>query len=94
MLVPKSTKGHRFVSDLTGLNKFVRCFGSSSPTIKDAKNELARKKYFIEVNLSNYYYQGGLKRGDCAYLVVQHPTRGIMVYTASPKGLKNSSKFN
>ena len=35
-----------------------------------------------------------MKRQDCAYLAVMHPTRGVMVYSASPQGLKNSSEFS
>ena len=61
------------------LYKHIRRFGSVSPTIKEAKNELSRKKYFCVVDLANYYYQGGMKRQDCAYLAVMHPTRGVMV---------------
>ena len=76
------------------LYKHIRRFGSVSPTIKEAKNELSRKKYFCVVDLANYYYQGGMKRQDCAYLAVMHPTCGVMVYSASPQGLKNSSEFS
>ena len=63
-----------------------------SPTIQEAKSELAKKKWFAEIDLSNYFFEGGLRREDCAFLGVQHPYRGVYIYTASPQGLKNYSE--
>ena len=93
MLVPKAEKdSFRLVTDFTHLNKFLKRDASVSPTIKDAKADLSRKKLFCELDLSNYFFQGGLRREDTAYLAVQHPYLGVHVYTASPQGLKNSSE--
>ena len=95
LLVPKIEKDTwRLVTDFTHLNKFVKRCSSTSPSIGEAKADLSRKKYFAEVDLANYFFQGGLKREDCAYLAVQHPFKGILVYTASPQGLKNSSEHS
>ena len=44
--------------------------------------------------MSNYFFQGELRRKDYAYLGIQHPFKGIFIYTASPQGLKNSSEFS
>lgn len=93
MLVPKAEKNSfRLVTDFTHLNKFIKRDASVSPTIQEAKADLSRKKLFAELDLSNYFFQGGLQRADTAYLAVQHPFRGVHVYTASPQGLKNSSE--
>ena len=94
MLVPKAGEENswRLVTDFTGLNRYIQRDASTSPTIQEARTTLSRKKYFCEMDLSNYFFQGGLRREDCAFLGVMHPTRGPLVYTASPQGLKNSSE--
>ena len=95
LLVPKPEPGAwRIVPDFTCLNKFIKRNTSTSPTIDEARQDLARKKYFAEVDLSNYFFQGGLRREDCSWLGVQHPYKGVFIYTASPQGLKNSSEFS
>ena len=94
LIVPKPGGGWRFVTDFTELNKYIRPFPSSSPTMTEAKRDLSQKKYFCELDLTSYFHQGGLRREDCAWLGVQHPTRGPMCYTSSPQGLKNSSEFS
>ena len=94
-LVPKLEAGKdRLVSDFTYLNRFLKRRPTTNPSISEAKTELARKKYFVEIDLSNYFFQGGLRREDCAYLAIQHPFKGPYVYTASPQGLKNSSEVS
>ena len=94
-LVPKLEAGKdRLVSDFTHLNRFIKRRATTSPSISEAKSELARKRYFVEIDLSNYFFQGGLRREDCAYLAIQHPFKGPYVYTASPQGLKNSSEIS
>ena len=93
MLVPKLEKDeYRFVTDFTSLNKFVRRYPTSSPTIKEAKIWLARKRMRIELDLSNYFYQSGVSRSDSQWLGVLHPYKGLHVYTVEPQGLKNSSE--
>ena len=85
---------YRLVTDFTSLNRFLKRLPLSSPTIAEARAALARKKYFAEIDLSNYFFQGGLRRGDCSYLAIQHLFSGVYVYTASPQGLKNSSEVS
>ena len=93
LLVPKEEKDSwRLVSDFTDLNKIIKRDGSSNPTIQEAESDLAKKKYHIELDLSNFYFQSGMKRGDTAYLAVQHPFDGILCYTSAPQGLKNSAE--
>ena len=94
LLVPKPGEENswRLVTDFTGLNRYIQRDASTSPTIQEARTTLSRKRYFCEMDLSNYFFQGGLRREDCAFLGVMHPTRGPLVYTASPQGLKNSSE--
>ena len=95
MLVPKTeADSWRLVTDFTQINRFIKRFTSTNPTIDEARKDLSRKKLFAEIDLSNYFFQGGLNRKDCAWLGVQHPYKGIFVYTASPQGLKNSSEFS
>ena len=95
MLVPKpDSDDFRLVSDFTPLNKYVKRDASSSPTIQEAKSDLSKKKMFIELDLTSYFFQGGLRRSDTAFLGIQHPYDGVLVYTASPQGLKNSSEHS
>ena len=94
LLVPKSTPGTwRLVTDFTMLNRIISRHNSVNPSIQDAKKDLSRKKYRVELDLSNYYFQFGLRRQDAAFLGVQHPNRGIYVYASSPQGLMNSSEL-
>ena len=60
--------------------------------IQQAKKDLAKKKYRIKLDLNNFYFQHGMKRGDTAYLGVQHPFDGVLCYSSSPQGLKNSAE--
>ena len=89
LLVPKTEKDSwRLVTDFTSLNKFVKRCASSNPTIEEARKDLAKKKFFCKIDLSNYFFQGELRRKDYAYLGIQHPFKGIFIYTASPQGPK------
>ena len=92
-LVPKGDGTWRLVTDFTHLNKILRKHNSSNPSIKDAKRDLAKKKYRVELDLSEYFFQHRLKRGDTAYLAIQHPYDGVLCYASSPQGLKNSSEL-
>ena len=93
MLVPKLEKDEfRFVTDFSSLNKFIRRYPTASPTIKEAKLWLAKKKYRVELDLSNYFYQSGVSREDSQWLGVLHPFKGLHVYTVEPQGLKNASE--
>ena len=44
-----------------------------SPNINEAKQKLAKYKYHVFLDLSNYYYQGGIKVEDSQYLATIHP---------------------
>lgn len=53
---------------------------------------LAKYKHHVFLDLSNYYYQGGVKIEDSQYLATIHPFKGLMVYTVEPQGLLNSGE--
>ena len=93
MLVPKGDgDGFRLVTDFSRLNTFIGKFPSVSPTIQDAKDAIAKKKYAVHLDLSNYFYQGGISKHDAQYLGVVHPYQGLFVYTCEGQGLKNASE--
>ena len=93
MLTPKPEKGEwRLVTDFTPLNIHIKKLETVAPTIDDAKEKLAKFKYHIELDLSNYYYQGGMKLEDCQYLATPHPFKGLRVYICEPQGLRNASE--
>ena len=93
MLVPKGDgDGFRFVTDFSRLNTFIGKFPSVNPTIQDAKDAIAKKKFAVHLDLSNYFYQGGMRREDAQYLGVVHPYQGLFVYVCEPQGLKNASE--
>ena len=93
MLVPKSEKDEfRMVSDLCGLNRYIKKPPTTSPSIQEAKEDLAKKRYFAHIDLSNYYYQSGMSREDIQWLGVLHPFKGVMCYACEPQGLKGASE--
>ena len=93
MLVPKQEKGEfRLVTDFASLNRYIKKPPTASPTIQDAKEALAKKRFFAFLDLSNYYYQSGMGREDIQYLGVLHPYRGVMCYAVEPQGLKGASE--
>ena len=93
MLVPKGDgDGFRLVTDFSRLNTFIGKYPSVSPTIQDAKDAIARKRYATHLDLSNYFYQGGVSKKDAQYLGVVHPYQGLFIYVCEPQGLKNCSE--
>ena len=93
LLVPKSDgDGHRMVNDLSRLNNFIGKLPATSPSMQDVKNAIARKKYVCHLDLSNYFYQGGMRRCDAQFLGVVHPFNGLYVYVCEPQGLRNASE--
>ena len=93
MLTPKPEKDEwRLVTDFTALNIHIKKLEVVTPTIQEAKEKLAKFKYHIQLDLSNYFYQGGMKTEDIQYLATPHPFRGLRVYTCEPQGLKNASE--
>ena len=93
MLVPKAEKGEfRLVTDFASLNRYIRKPPTASPTIQDAKEALAKKRFFAHLDLSNYYYQSGMSREDIQFLGVLHPYRGVLCYAVEPQGLKGASE--
>ena len=93
LIVPKNEEGEfRLVTDFSNLNKYIRKYPSTSPSFEDTKNLLARKKYFIHLDLSNFFFQAGLENKDCQYLCTYHPYRGVVYYVCAPQGLRNSSE--
>ena len=93
MLVPKQEKNEwRLVTDFSSLNRFIRKLPTISPSIQEAKEKIAKFKYHVYLDLSNYFYQGGVKVEDSQYLATVHPFKGLMCYTVSPQGLLNSGE--
>ena len=93
MLMPKAEKGEwRLVTDFTPLNIHIKKLETVSPTIQEAKAKLAKYKYHIQLDLSNYFYQSGMKIEDCQFLATPHPFKGLRVYVCEPQGLKNASE--
>ena len=93
MLTPKPEKNEwRLVTDFTPLNVHIKKLEIISPTIQEAKEKIAKFKYHIQLDLSNYFYQGGMKIQDIQYLATPHPFKGLRVYTCEPQGLKNASE--
>ena len=93
MLVPKGDgDGFRLVTDFSRLNTFIGKYPSVNPTIQDAKDAIAKKKFAAHLDLSNYFYQGGMRKEDAQYLGVVHPFQGLFVYVCEPQGLKNASE--
>ena len=92
-LVPKNDVGeYRLVTDMSGLNKHIVKFPSISPTINEARNALAGSKYFVHLDLANYFFQCGVDSEDSQYLATFHPQKGLLVYVVTPQGLKNASE--
>ena len=95
LLVPKPEKGEwRVVSDFNPLNIHIRKFETLSPGIEEAKRIIAKYKYNIEMDLSNYFWQGGMRKEDMQYLATPHPFKGLRVYTVEPQGLRNASEHS
>ena len=94
LLIPKADKEWRLVSDFTPLNIHIRKFETVSPGIEEAKRTLAKFKYNIEMDLSNYFWQGGMRKEDIQYLGTPHPFKGLRVYTVEPQGLRNASEHS
>ena len=93
MLVPKDEAGQwRMVSDFTPLNIHIKKLPTVNPTIEEVKQKLAKYKYNIELDLSNYFWQQGMKLSDRQYLGTLHPFKGLRVYAVEPQGLRNASE--
>ena len=81
MIIPKSEPGeYRLVTDFSSLNKHIRKYPGTSPTIQEAKESIAKARYVTLMDLSNYFYQGGLSRNDSRFLGVSHPFKGVLCY--------------
>ena len=95
MLVPKPEKGEwRLVSDFTPLNIHIKKLPVVTPTIQEAKQMLAKFRYHIQLDLSNYFWQGGMKEEDSRYLATPHPYKGLRIYAVEPQGLRNASEHS
>ena len=92
MLMPKENNEWRLVTDFTSLNKHIRKPPSLAPTIEETKLQMAKFKYLASLDLSNFYYQHGMKREDLQYLATQHPYKGLRIYKVEPQGLRGASE--
>ena len=90
----KSEKAeYRLLTDFSHLNSFIKKPVSVSPTISQAKKEIAASKFLIQMDFSNFFYQSGMRRRDIQYLGTVHPYDGVLVYTCLPQGLCGSSEW-
>ena len=95
MLVPKMEKGEfRLVTNFCSLNKFIIKPKSTSPTIQEAKDFLARFRYHIHLDLSNFFYQNGLNREDVQFMGTIHPFKGVVVYTCEAQGINGAAEHS
>jgi len=93
MLVPKTDcNEYRLVTDFSALNVFIKKVPNTSPTIAQARARIARSKFVIHLDLSNFFYQCGLQKHDVKFLGTIHPFKGLRVYTVDPQGLKGASE--
>ena len=93
MLVPKpDSPDYRMVTDFSSLNLYLKRIPNTSATIAQAKSRIAKARYVVHLDLSNYFYQCGLQKGDIRYLGTVHPFKGLRVYTVDPQGLKGASE--
>ena len=93
LLLPKPDPNeHRYVNDFGGLNRYILKSPSVSPNMNEAKRAIASKPFRIDLDLSQYYYQAGVRAEDAQYLGVIHPSKGLRVYTRKPMGVKNASE--
>ena len=65
-------------------NTYIHKYPAVSPLIYDVRKALAKKKYKIEMNLSNFFYQSPVEEKDMPYLGVPHPCKETLVYTWEP----------
>ena len=94
MLVPKagSPGEYRLVSDFTSLLPYIKKIETVAPSLKDVKTKIGQAKFHIELDFSNYFWQGGMKIEDIPYLATPHPFGGLRVYTVEPQGIRNASE--
>ena len=93
LIVPKHEPGeYRVVTDFTGLNTHLKKIPSVSPTIAEAKQSMAKSKYIVMMDLSNYFYQGGTVAEDSQYLGTMHPFKGVLIYSCMAQGVKGASE--
>ena len=88
----KDNTGLLVVSDFNSLNSHLRKPEVILQTMEATKQILAEYEFHAELDLSNYYWQGGMLREDCRYLATPHPFGGLRVYTVEPQGLKGASE--
>ena len=95
MMVPKGDTGEdRLATDFTGRNVHIKIVPHLSPTISEARKQLAKFKYNIHLDLSQYFWQGLLDPKDAKYLATPHPFKGFRVYAREPQGLRNASEHS
>ena len=95
LVVPKSEPGqYRVVTDFTGVNVHIKKVPSLTPTIAEAKQAMAKSKYVIMMDLSNYFYQSGVVAEDAQYLGTMHPFKGVLVYSCQAQGVKGASEYS
>jgi len=93
MFVPKPEPGEfRLVTDFAALNLHLKRVPNTSGTIAQARSKIAKAKYVIHLDFSNFFFQNGMQKVDIQYLGTVHLYKGLRVYTVDPQGLKGASK--
>ena len=94
MLLPKTgcPGEYRLVSDFTSLLPHIKKLETVAPSLKDVKTKIGQAKYHVELDFSNYFWQGGMPIEDIPYLATPHPFGGLRVYTVEPQGIRNASE--
>ena len=89
MVVPKTEKGeYRLVTDFSQLNEYLRKSPGISPTMEEAKRAIASKRFRIDLDLSNYFYQSGMSRQIVSILVLTIPRGGCWYIPANLRASK------
>ena len=88
-LVPKPEPGeNRYIMDFTQLNTYIRKYPAVSPTIYDTRKALAKKKYRIEMDLSNFSINLRKKSGTSPILGYYTPLMGLWYNPGNLKSFK------
>ena len=82
----------RVVTDFAAFNLYLKRMPNTSSTIAQTKSKIAKARYVIHLDFSNFFYQNGMQKIDIQYLGTVHPYKGLRVYTCDPQGLKGASE--
>ena len=81
MLLPKpgSPGEYRLVTDFSSLQPYIKKLETAAISLKDVKTKIGQAKFIVELDFSNYFWQGGMPVEDTPYLATPHPFGGLRV---------------